>query len=399
MADTKVSGLTEVTTLTLTDLIYLVQSGNSRGMNKVNLQKELVWRPTNKTAAYTAVHGDEIRCDTATTSAFTVTLPITPVDGDRVRIIDSRANFASANLTIGRNGETIRGAASNLTISTNNQNYEFIYNGTDSDWEYLVYEIDTTMTGSTWTTVVKTANYTAVSNEEVLCDTATTSAFTVTLPASPSGGDRVRIIDSESNFASANLTVGRNGETIGDVAADLVISTDDQNYEFIFNGTTSDWEFIIFEVDTTGGGGDVDQIILRTGNGFGSTNTKIKRFTNVDENETSGGHLTLTQSATDGDKITANTTGVYAISYSDNASATNTSFGITINETEPTVNISSKTQEDEIVLFEIDVGSGVGFISSAVTLRLNATDVIMAHTNGVAENDAKHCHLIVVGPI
>jgi len=123
--------------------------------------------------------------------------------------------------------------------------------------------------GGGWTTVVKTANYTAATNEEVLCDTATTGAFTVTLPASPNNGDRVRIIDSASNFGTANLTVGRNSQTIRGAASDLVIATDNLNYEFVYNGTDSDWEYAVVG-GTVGVAGADTQIQYNNGGSMGA---------------------------------------------------------------------------------------------------------------------------------
>lgn len=53
-----------------------------------------------KTAAYTAVSGDTLRCDT-TGGSFPVTMPATPTANDRVAI---SGNFATNNLTIDWNG-------------------------------------------------------------------------------------------------------------------------------------------------------------------------------------------------------------------------------------------------------------------------------------------------------
>jgi hypothetical protein len=115
--------------------------------------------------------------------------------------------------------------------------------------------------GASWTTVSKTANYTATTDDEVMCDTATTGAFTVTLPASPTNGDRVRVIDSASNWATANLTVGRNGNPIRGAAADVVFSTDDIGAEFIWNNNDSDWDYV--EFGTGGGGGGTETIVAK----------------------------------------------------------------------------------------------------------------------------------------
>ena len=72
--------------------------------------------------AYTAVAGDNLLIDTASTGV-TITLPASPSKGDTVSIMDVSATggFGSNNVTVNRNGQPIRGAASNLTLNNNNQ--------------------------------------------------------------------------------------------------------------------------------------------------------------------------------------------------------------------------------------------------------------------------------------
>ena len=62
---------------------------------------------------------------------------------------------------------------------------------------------------------VKTATYTAVSKDQLICNHAST-AFTVTLPASPSAGDTVIL----KNVGAALVTIGRNSQDIDSVAED-----------------------------------------------------------------------------------------------------------------------------------------------------------------------------------
>ena len=78
-----------------TALVYSDGTNTSLGM----LQKSYV----THTAAYTAVAGDQIFCDTKTTNAFTVTLPAGVVN-DEITFIDSQNYFASNNLTIDSDG-------------------------------------------------------------------------------------------------------------------------------------------------------------------------------------------------------------------------------------------------------------------------------------------------------
>ena len=64
-----------------------------------------------------------------------------------------------------------------------------------------------------WQTSIKTANFTATSGEGYFCNTSG-GAFTLTLPSSPSVGDIVALKDYASNFATANLTIGRGGSNL-----------------------------------------------------------------------------------------------------------------------------------------------------------------------------------------
>jgi hypothetical protein len=97
--------------------------------------------------------------------------------------------------------------------------------------------------------VAKTANYTAVDKQGVLADT-TGGAFTVTLPASPSVGAQVVIADSGGVWGTNNLTVGRNGSTISNLAENLVCDISGASVQLIFDGAT--WE-VYAQVGGNGG--------------------------------------------------------------------------------------------------------------------------------------------------
>ena len=89
---------------------------------------------------------------------------------------------------------------------------------------------------SVWSTKVKTAAYGLVKGDEILADT-TTSGFILTLPATPSLGDRVRIIDKKGTWAANNVTVARNGNKIDGLASDLTLSVNNKKVELVFDGT------------------------------------------------------------------------------------------------------------------------------------------------------------------
>ena len=111
-----------------TALVYSDGTNTALGM----LQKSYV----THTAAYTAVAGDQIFCDTLTTNAFTVTLPAGAV-GSEVTLIDSQNYFASNNLTIDSNGsEKINSSTDNLTLSANGQAITLVYANATVGWIY-----------------------------------------------------------------------------------------------------------------------------------------------------------------------------------------------------------------------------------------------------------------------
>ena len=66
-----------------------------------------------------------------------------------------------------------------------------------------------------WETTKKTASFTAANGEGYFVDSSS-SAITVTLPASPSAGNIVSISDYNGSAATNSITIGRNGSNIND---------------------------------------------------------------------------------------------------------------------------------------------------------------------------------------
>ena len=93
-----------------------------------------------------------------------------------------------------------------------------------------------------WDTTAKTASFTAVSGNGYFVNT-TSGAITVTLPASPSGGDIVAVRDYAQTFATNNVTIGRNSEPIQGVAEDLVVSTERASFTLVYVDGTQGWLF------------------------------------------------------------------------------------------------------------------------------------------------------------
>jgi len=95
--------------------------------------------------------------------------------------------------------------------------------------------------GTSWQ-AIKTGAYTAVAGQGVFANT-TSSAFTVTLPASPALGDEVTVVDYAGTFDSNACTIGRNSQPIQGVAEDLVVSTERASFTLVYVDGTQGWLF------------------------------------------------------------------------------------------------------------------------------------------------------------
>src|SRR6056300_1936570 len=70
-----------------------------------------------------------------TAGAQTANLPASPQVGDQVRFLDLASTFDTNNLTIGRNGNNINGAAADLTVSTEDSAIGLVYTGATYGWK------------------------------------------------------------------------------------------------------------------------------------------------------------------------------------------------------------------------------------------------------------------------
>ena len=93
--------------------------------------------------------------------------------------------------------------------------------------------------GTSWQ-AVKTTTFTAVAGEGYFCDTSS-AGFTATLPATPTLGDEVTLVDYAGTFDTNNLTVGRNSENIQGSAADLTVSVERAGLTLVYSGATQGW--------------------------------------------------------------------------------------------------------------------------------------------------------------
>jgi hypothetical protein len=127
----------------------------------------------------------------------------------------------STTLTIGTSGDTVT-----LAAGATSSGFGATYNGAVN-----------------WDTTKKTTGFTAVNGVGYFCDT-TSTAFTATLPLSPSAGDIVAFSDYTGTWATNNLTVGRNSSNINGTAADLILNTNNTTATLIYVDATEGWRVI-----------------------------------------------------------------------------------------------------------------------------------------------------------
>ena len=69
----------------------------------------------------------------------------------------------------------------------------------------------------------------------------TSAARTLTLPASPTQGNEIQIIDSSGTAATNKITVNRNSGKINGMSDDLLIDVNGAAASLIYTGTTWGW--------------------------------------------------------------------------------------------------------------------------------------------------------------
>ena len=91
----------------------------------------LAW--TDMAVSTTAVNGGAYFCDTSST-AFTLTLPISPTAGDTVWIVDAEGTFETNNLTVAGNGSNIHRQSADVTMNINDVSKMLIYHNASNGW-------------------------------------------------------------------------------------------------------------------------------------------------------------------------------------------------------------------------------------------------------------------------
>ena len=89
---------------------------------------------------------------------------------------------------------------------------------------------------------VITSSQTAAANRGYFVNTSG-GAVTLTLPASPTIGDTVRVADLD-NAATNNITIARNGNNIMGSADDLLVATDNSALGLVYSDASNGWRLL-----------------------------------------------------------------------------------------------------------------------------------------------------------
>lgn len=119
-------------TLTVDSGANIINSGTATGFGGIEWQSIV----TGSGGSSTAVAGKGYFINT-TSGTHTLNLPSSPSLGDTVRVVDYAGTFDTNNLTVGRNGSNINGAASDLTVATERAAFGIVYTDSTQGWVLL----------------------------------------------------------------------------------------------------------------------------------------------------------------------------------------------------------------------------------------------------------------------
>ena len=103
-----------------------------------------------------------------------------------------------------------------------------------------VLSFATPASGISWQSSVKTSGFTAVAGEGYFCNT-TSAGFTVTLPATPTAGQQVAVVDYAGTFDTNFLTISPNGNKLEGATASLVLTGEREGVLLVYIDSTQGW--------------------------------------------------------------------------------------------------------------------------------------------------------------
>src|SRR4030066_55798 len=133
-------------------------------------------------------------------------------------------------------------------------------------------------------------------------------------------------------------------------------------------------------------------VVVHTGNGWGSTNIMIRRYTTVLTNV--GTAITYADSAANGASFTINETGIYNLFMSDIRDAAVEIFGASVNSSQLSTYIENIDIANRVMMGEENVLARMG--NCSITRRFSSGDVIRPHGDGNSGNTTNKVFFSVV---
>jgi len=244
---------TNPTTLTASGLIYPTSDGSdgqaiiTDGSGTLSFGAAGIGYST-QTSNYTMASNEGVIANTSG-GTFTVTLPASPATGNQVIIADGN-DWETTNLIVGRNGSTIEGVASDLTMDVGGIAVTMVYDGTT--WQLYpatgtsdstTYTLDqTTTAGNTTTNDITVGNLTSTGID----DNATSTA--ITIDANENVGVGTAAPDGKLNVFSASA-----GNVSADADADELVLENSGNVGLSLLTATTGESSIYFGNPGSGG--------------------------------------------------------------------------------------------------------------------------------------------------
>ena len=91
-----------------------------------------------------------------------------------------------------------------------------------------------------YTDVVVTSNITLTAFTQYYVDT-TSTAYTLTLPATQTQGDEIHVFDIGNNAGANNITINPNGAKLNGVVQSLLIDVNGAAVVIVYTGSTYGW--------------------------------------------------------------------------------------------------------------------------------------------------------------
>lgn len=246
--------------------------------------------------------------------------------------------------------------SSTVPTQTNNAGKTLRTDGTSVSWSYSGY-------------VARTSNtILSLSNNDNLIE-YTSGTFSQTFAASATLGSGWRVFLKNSGTGTITLDPD-SGELIN--GASTYALQPGEGRIVVCTGTA----FRFADIGPVG----IHRVAVTVGNGHGSTNTKIRRYTTT--KTSTGTAITYADSAANGASFTINEPGLYEMSMTDIQSASAVNFGVSVNSAQLTTNIQSITDTDRVFAASTPNGS---YMTITRTWRLSAGDVVRPHTAGTAD--------------